>query len=108
MAEQELHLLGLYIIWKARSLPDVKDSSEEEEPTPTAKDGKGKGKTSTKTSAKSSVTPGAFLSASTTLMPTLARRPSPDEIVTQARIPIHGDGIDVFARDSCRSGALQA
>jgi hypothetical protein len=44
MAEQELHLLVLHVIWKARSLPDVKDSSEEEEPTPTAKDGKGKGK----------------------------------------------------------------
>jgi hypothetical protein len=100
MAEQELHLLGLHIIWKARSLPDV--------PTPTAKDGKGKGKTSTKTRAKSSVTPGAFLSASTTLMPTLARRPSPDEIVARARIPIHGDGTDVFARGSCGSGALQA
>jgi hypothetical protein len=86
------------------------DSSEEEEPAPTAKDGKGKGKgkSSTKTRAKSPVTPGAFLSVSTTLMPTLARRPSPDEIVARARISIHGDGIDVFARDSCGGGALQA
>ena len=83
------------------------DSSEEEEPAPTTKDGKGKGKTSTKTRTKSSVAPGAFLSASTSLMPTLAHRPSPDEIVARARIPIHGDGIDVFARHSCGGGALQ-
>ena len=27
MVEQGLHLLGLHIIWKARSLPDVKDTS---------------------------------------------------------------------------------
>ena len=41
------------------------DSSEEEEPAPTAKDGKGKGKSITKPRARSSVKPGAFLSAST-------------------------------------------
>ena len=45
----------------------------------------------------------AFLSVSI-LMPKLARRLSPNEI----SISIHGDGIDVFARDSCGSGALQA
>jgi len=56
MVEQGLHLLGLHIIWMARSSPDVNDSSKEEEPAPTAKDGKGKG--NTKTRAKSSVKPG--------------------------------------------------
>lgn len=27
MIEQGLHLLGLHILWKARSLPDAKDTS---------------------------------------------------------------------------------
>jgi hypothetical protein len=102
MVEQGLHLLGLHIIWMARSSPDVNDSSKEEEPAPTAKDGKGKG--NTKTRAKSSVKPGAFLSVHASLMPTLARRPSPHEIVAREMISIHDDGIDILR--ASRAGAV--
>lgn len=31
MIEQGLHLLGLHTIWKARSLPDAKDTSPDSE-----------------------------------------------------------------------------
>lgn len=45
------------------------DNSEDEEPAPTAKGGKGKGKNIFKPRAKSSVEPGAFPSAFTSLIP---------------------------------------
>lgn len=31
MVEQGVHLLGLHLIWKARSLPDAKDTSPDSE-----------------------------------------------------------------------------